>query len=118
MLVKYKQSHEKTAMGLLAFSCSDKSPLALLELVRSYEEDASKFLYLWKVEEDFVGIIGMEQLETTMCIHHIALSPSFRGEKRSYELLDETRNLLPLDLTLVGHGKTSDLLDKWNQVSI
>lgn len=116
MLVKYKQSHEKTAMGLLAFSCSDKSPLALLELVRCYEEETSKFLYLWKVDDDFVGIIGMEQLETTMLIHHIALSPSFRGEKRSYELLDETRNLLPLDFTLVGQGKTGDLLDKWNQV--
>lgn len=118
MLVKYKQSYEKTAMGLLSFSCHDKAPLALLELVRSYEEDASKFLYLWKVGEDFVGIIGMEQLDTTMFIHHIALSPSFRGEKRSYELLDEVRKLLPLDLTLAGKGKTSDLLDKWNQVAI
>lgn len=118
MLVKYKQSYEKTAMGLLAFSCSDKSPLALLDLVRSYEDDPAKFLYLWRVGEDFVGIIGMEQQETTMNIHHIALSPSFRGEKRSYELLDETRNLLPLDLTLVGRGKTGDLLDKWNQVAI
>lgn len=118
MLVKYKRSYEKTAMGLLAFSCSDKSPLSLLELVRLYDEEESKFLYLWKVGEDFVGIIGMEQQGTTMVIDHIALSPSFRGEKRSYELLDEVRNVLPLDLTLTGTGKTGDLLNKWNQLVV
>ena len=103
-------------MGLLAFSCSDKSPATLLELVRTYEDDASRLLYLWKVDEDFVGIIGMEQHGTEMVIDHIALSPSFRGEKRSYELLDEVRRLLPSDLTLTGKGKTGHLIEKWNQL--
>lgn len=117
MLVRYRRSYEKTAMGLLAYSCHDKSPRTLMELVRSYEDDPGKFLYLWRIDEDFVGIIGVERLGDNLFVRHISLNPSLRGEKRSYELLDRMRLFFPDDVRVVSQGETAGLIDKWKRLS-
>jgi len=112
MLVKYKKLNERTAMGLIAFSCEVKDPKYLLETVQAYEQEEDQRLYLYKQDEDFVGVIGFQLMDGHAELKHIALSPSFHGERMSYLLLDEAVKLLRTDITGATE-ETQRLVDKW-----
>lgn len=112
MLVKYKKMHERTAMGLIAFSCEVKDPLFLLETVQGYEQDENRRLYLYRQDDDFIGIVGFRLMDGHAELEHIALSPSFRGEKMSYELLDEAQKMLQMEIE-GGTDETKRLIEKW-----
>ncbi|MCK2157828.1 GNAT family N-acetyltransferase [Exiguobacterium sp. Helios] len=112
MLVKYKKLNERTAMGLIAFSCEVKDPKYLLETVQTYEQDENQQLYLYKQDEDFIGIIGFQLVDGHAELKHIALSPSFRGERMSYMLLDAAEKMLRTEIT-GATDETSRLVEKW-----
>lgn len=80
MLIKYKGSYEKIAMGLLAYMPDEKNVKKLQQTIRKYVEDPRWQLYLWK-EEDIVGIVGITLLEDEKVqLNHISVNPSYREE--------------------------------------
>ncbi|BBN98977.1 GNAT family N-acetyltransferase [Sporolactobacillus terrae] len=81
MLIRYKKSYEKIAMGLLSFIPSEKEIKLLLQTVQKYEEDESWQLFLWKDDEDILGVVGVHLTsEHEAVIEHISVNPSYRAE--------------------------------------
>ncbi|MGL4523228.1 MAG: GNAT family N-acetyltransferase [Bacilli bacterium] len=79
MLLKYKKAYEKIAMGLISLATHERDVKKLRELVLRYEQEPNFELFLWKVEEDFVGVIGVEHLsEEQAQVLHVGVNPSMR----------------------------------------
>ncbi len=95
MLLRYKKTYEKIAMGLLSYMPGDKNVKKLQELIHLYENEEQWQLFLWKKEEDFIGLIGIEMDEDDYTIHHLAVNPSFRGEGIGRELVSKITSLFP-----------------------
>ncbi|EPD53214.1 GNAT family N-acetyltransferase [Paenisporosarcina sp. FSL H8-0542] len=95
MLVRYKKICEKIAMGLLSFMPQEKDLKKLQETIQTYENNPNWHLFMWKKEEDFVGLIGIETTDTECLIQHITVSPSFRGEGIGKEMVSKVQNFLP-----------------------
>ena len=93
MLVRYKKSCEKIAMGLLSLMPEEKNLKTLKQTMARYAEDPEWQLYLLKVEESYVGLIGVEVSENHFTVHHISVLPSFRGEGLGHVLVAK---ILPL----------------------
>lgn len=80
MLLRYKKSFKKIAMGLLSFMPNERDLKKLQQTILVYEEQPEWQLFLWKKGEDFVGLIGIEVDEDIYTVHHISVNPSHRGE--------------------------------------
>lgn len=81
MLIKYKNSYRKIAMGLLSFMPNVKDIKLLQEIIDRYENDEDWELFLYKHKEDIIGVIGIHHLEhndAELC--HICVNPSYRDE--------------------------------------
>ena len=95
MLIRYKKSFEKIAMGLLSFMPEEKDVKKLLSTIKEYETNDNWQLYLWK-EEDILGAVGVKFDDTEAVIQHITVNPSHRKQgigKRMVEALkDELGN--------------------------
>lgn len=89
MLVRYKKSFEKIAMGLLSFMPQEKDVKRLMETIQQYEQDDNWQLFLWKKGEEYVGIVGIYAEESVATIQHITVIPSYRGEGIAIEMLQE-----------------------------
>lgn len=89
MLVRYKKSFEKIAMGLLSFMPQEKDVKRLMETIQAYEQDDNWQLYLWKKNEEYVGIVGVLAEDSVGVIQHITVVPSYRGEGVALEMLQE-----------------------------
>lgn len=94
MLVKYKKSCEKIAMGLLGLMPNERKLKKLQALIRLYEEKPERQLYLWKEEDDYVGLIGVEVEETCFVVRHIAVNPSHRGEGLGQMMTEQVQLLM------------------------
>lgn len=95
MLLRYKKTYEKIAMGLLSFMPGEKNVKKLQEAINQYETDTSWQLYLYKKEEDFIGLIGIVMGEEEYTLHHISVNPSFRGEGIGKEMVTKLQQLFP-----------------------
>lgn len=95
MLLRYKKTYEKIAMGLLSYMPSEKSVKKLQETIHIYETDANWQLYLLKKDEDFIGIIGIEMGKDEYTLHHLSVNPSFRGEGIGKEMVSKLKVLFP-----------------------
>lgn len=80
MLIRYKKTYEKIAMGLLSYMPEGKSTKMLQDKIQKYENESALELYLWKDGEDFIGLVGIEMEEDIYTLLDIAVNPSFRGE--------------------------------------
>ncbi len=87
MLLRYKKTFEKISMGLLSFMPHEKDVKKLLETIHEYETNPSWHLFLWKKEDDLVGLIGVRMDDTEAVIQHISVNPSHRGEGLGKEML-------------------------------
>lgn len=87
MLVRYKKSLEKIAMGLLSFMPQGKEVKHLMETIQQYEDTQNWMLYLWKQDEEYIGLVGMSVEDDTATIQHITVMPSYRGEGVALEML-------------------------------
>ena len=96
MLLRYKKAFEKISMGLLSFMPQEKDVKRLLETIHQYEADPNWHLFLWKKDEDFVGIIGVvvDEVKNEAVIQHISVSPSHRGEGIGREMINNLRTIL------------------------
>ena len=79
MLIKYKKSYEKFAMGLLSFMPNEKEIKTLRNTMKNYETDENLQLFLWK-DEEITGLIGIEVSPNHIEIQHISVNPSFRKQ--------------------------------------
>ena len=59
MLIRYKKTFEKIAMGLLSFMPTEKDLKKLQFTIKEYETVENLQLFLWK-EEDIIGLIGVQ----------------------------------------------------------
>lgn len=116
MLVNYTSTYQKIAMGLLSFVPELKEIDHLTEQMNWYESQESQKLLLWKDEDtdNFIGLIGLEVNDKNILIRHLVISPSFRGEKLVFELLNQLEAQYP-DSVFTGTIETSLILAKWNQ---
>lgn len=87
MLIRYKKTYEKIAMGLLSYMPGEQSVKVLQETITDYETLENWQLFLWKEEEDFVGLIGIEVEEDAYTVQHLSVNPSFRGEGIGQEMV-------------------------------
>ncbi|MEK5231307.1 GNAT family N-acetyltransferase [Lysinibacillus sp. FSL K6-0232] len=94
MLIRYKKALEKIAMGLLSFMPNEKDVKKLTETIHSYENDDHWVLYLWKKDEEYIGIVGLvTDEENNATIQHVSVVPSYRGEGVAKEMLQEVAEL-------------------------
>ncbi|AOV08102.1 GNAT family N-acetyltransferase [Sporosarcina ureilytica] len=95
MLIRYKKTYEKIAMGLLSYMPEDQSVKALQETIQQYETDDSWELYLWKDGEDFIGLLGIEMGNDVFTLQHLSVNPSFRGEGFGKEMVKAIQSRYP-----------------------
>lgn len=93
MLIRYKKAFEKIAMGLLSFMPNEKDIKKLTETIQSYETDENWILYLWKKNDEYIGIVGLVLDDTTATIQHVSVVPSYRGEGVATEMVKEVVEL-------------------------
>ncbi|MGX6442629.1 GNAT family N-acetyltransferase [Neobacillus sp. K501] len=79
MLIRYKKTFEKIAMGLLSFMPNEKDLKKLQQTIKEYETEEDLQLFLWK-EDDIIGLIGVRinNDENSVQIQHISVNPSHR----------------------------------------
>lgn len=94
MLVKYKRSCGKIAMGLLSFMPQERSLKTLRHTMLRYEENPAWQLYLLKVKESYVGLIGIEVQEDHFTVYHISILPSHRGEGHGFKMVDQLQRMM------------------------
>ncbi|WP_046173759.1 GNAT family N-acetyltransferase [Domibacillus indicus] len=111
MLIRYKKSFKKIAMGLLSYMPREKELRTLRETIEGYEADASRQLFLWRVDEDVVGVIGVAVNEAKAEILHIAVNPSFRDEGIGKEMIAAVTKLFS-DRTVVSSESTNRFFKK------
>ncbi|MET3576463.1 GNAT family N-acetyltransferase [Bhargavaea ullalensis] len=95
MLLRYKKSLEKIAMGLLSFMPEEKDLKKLKETISRYESDDRFQLFLWKQGEDYIGLIGTEIEGDAVTVHHVSVNPSHRGEGIGKAMVGKLAALLP-----------------------
>jgi riboflavin biosynthesis RibT protein len=96
MLIRYKKSFEKIAMGLLSFMPNEKDVKKLQQTMKTYETNDQWQLYLWKKEdkEDIVGVVGIQLKEGNIAeIQHISVNPSYRQEGIGKAMLKALKEL-------------------------
>ena len=121
MLIRYKKAFEKIAMGLLSFMPNEKDIKKLTETIQSYETDENWILYLWKKNDEYIGIVGLVLDNDTATIQHISVVPSYRGEGVATEMVQEVvelgryDNVLATDETRKFVQKCIDCMDDENK---
>lgn len=111
MLVKYKKSYEKFAMGLLSFMPTEKDIKKLQQTMKSYENDENMHLFLWK-DEEIIGLIGVQAVEgREFIIQHISVNPSFRHQGVGKQMVKALKGLYP-DKEFRPNEFTASFMDK------
>ncbi|TWT25761.1 GNAT family N-acetyltransferase [Planomicrobium sp. CPCC 101110] len=95
MLIKYKKSYEKIAMGLLSFMPKERTLKNLLQTMKQYNLAPDWQFYLWKYQEDIIGLIGVEVKEDFVTVQHASVNPSHRGEGVGRTMVEEIHRLMP-----------------------
>jgi len=88
-------SFKKIAMGLLSYMPNEKDLKHVQQTMQSYEELENWHLYFWKHETDFIGVIGVKEVDQTIVVQHLALNPSYRNQGIGKEILKNIQQLYP-----------------------
>ena len=94
MLVRYKKSSQKIAMGLLSLMPKEKNVKNLCQTIELYGTDPKWQLYLLKRDDAFVGLIGLEMAEDEFTIRHISVLPPFRKEGLGRYMIEKVQELM------------------------
>ncbi|TYR82539.1 GNAT family N-acetyltransferase [Priestia megaterium] len=94
MLIRYKRNHEKIAMGLLSFVPTEKDLKKLQQTIKEYEQNEQWQLYLWKQEEDIIGIIGVSIIDKNFVeIQHVSVNPSHRHQGIGKQMIKALKDM-------------------------
>ncbi|WP_210470447.1 GNAT family N-acetyltransferase [Sporosarcina sp. 6E9] len=111
MLIRYKKTYEKIAMGLLSYMPGEHSVKELQETIQMYETEDDWQLYLWKKGEDFIGLLGIEISNDAYTLHHLSVNPSFRGEGIGKAIVERIQEQFP-DKECLSTDETNDFLKR------
>ncbi|GAA5415415.1 protein RibT [Paraliobacillus ryukyuensis] len=113
MLIRYKKSLEKIAMGLLSFMPEEKDVKKLQQTIKAYEENPDWQLYLWK-EEDVIGAIGVviDDQQQALVIQHITVNPSHRDHGIGRKMVQGIKEVYQDNYTIFANDVTKDFIDK------
>jgi riboflavin biosynthesis RibT protein len=111
MLIRYKKTFEKIAMGLLSFMPNEKDLKKLQQTIKQYESEPNWLLFLWKEDEDIIGLLGGVVESNGFVIHHISVNPSHRHQGIGTRMVKELMNLYP-DKLVLSNEDTKAFLDK------
>ncbi|WP_223702458.1 GNAT family N-acetyltransferase [Sutcliffiella deserti] len=110
MLIRYKKSFEKIAMGLMSFMPTEKDLKQLQQTMKDYEEKEDWQLFLWK-QEDIIGIIGVVEEEDSFTIQHISVSPSHRKQGCGKNMVKALKETYP-NRSVLTTGFTTAFIEK------
>jgi riboflavin biosynthesis RibT protein len=111
MLLRYKKTYEKIAMGLLSYMPGEKSVKKLQETIHQYETNEDWQLYLLKQDDDFIGLAGIVLDKDSYTVMHLSVNPSFRGEGIGSKIIEKLGDLFP-DLACKGTDETESFMRK------
>ncbi|MBM7569775.1 GNAT family N-acetyltransferase [Aquibacillus albus] len=111
MLIRYKKTFEKIAMGLLSFMPEEKDVKKLQHTIKEYETNPNWFLFLWK-EEDILGAIGLQLEDDTITIQHITVNPSHRNMGIGTKMVHAVKELYKDKYQVCSNENTKNFLDK------
>lgn len=112
MLIRYKKTFEKIAMGLLSFMPNEKDIKKLQQTIKQYESDENWRLFLWKEDEDIIGLLGGIWIdESTIIIHHISVNPSHRSQGIGKNMVKALKELYP-NKHITANEETKDFFHK------
>ena len=100
MLCRYKKALEKLAMGLLSFNPEQKDLKKLRETMCCYETEETWQLYLWKQNDEYLGLIGVQHDGDVAYVQHVSVMPSHRGEgiaRRMVEAVEALPNVTRIE---------------------
>lgn len=113
MLIRYKHMFEKIAMGLMSFMPQEKDLKKLRETIKEYETNENWHLYLWKENEDIVGIIGIAiEDEQTAILQHISVNPSYRNQGLGKKMVAELNKLIGEKFEIIPNKHTRTFYEK------
>lgn len=96
MLIRYKKIFEKIAMGLLSFMPSEKDLKRLQLTIKQYETEDDWQLFLWKVDDDIIGLLGGVWIDDmSFKIQHISVNPSHRDQGIGTIMVKSFKELYP-----------------------
>lgn len=96
MLIRYKKTFEKIAMGLLSFMPTEKDLKKLQQTIKQYETDENWHLFLYKVDEDIIGLVGICQNNSDgYIVQHISVNPSYRNQGIGKSMIKTIREMFP-----------------------
>lgn len=112
MLIRYKKAFEKIAMGLLSFMPNEKDLKKLQQTMKNYETEDKWQLFLWKEEEDIIGLVGVNFTEhILMQIQHISVNPSHRHQGIGKRMVNALQEMYP-DWTASANEETAAFFEK------
>lgn len=94
MLIRYKKTFEKIAMGLLSFMPTEKELKKLQHTMKQYENEEGWQLFLWK-DEDIIGLIGTINEVDSLRIQHISVNPSHRHHGIGKKMVKALKEMYP-----------------------
>lgn len=96
MLIRYKKTFEKIAMGLLSFMPNEKDLKKLQLTMKEYETEEDWHLFLWK-EDDIIGLLGIlsHEEQNSLEIQHISVNPSHRSQGVGKKMVKALREMYP-----------------------
>ncbi|WLD91882.1 GNAT family N-acetyltransferase [Alkalihalobacillus sp. AL-G] len=112
MLIRYKRSYEKIAMGLLSFMPNEKDLKKLQQTIKQYETEDDQQLFLWKEEEDIIGIIGLQMLEGVAELQHVSVNPSHRHQGIGRKMLEAVKRIIKDEYTLIANDVTHSFYER------
>jgi riboflavin biosynthesis RibT protein len=112
MLIRYKKTFEKIAMGLLSFMPTEKDLKKLQFTIKEYETEENLQLFLWK-EEDIIGLIGvqMNDDDSSLMIQHISVNPSHRYQGVGKRMVKALKDMYP-DKAITANANTAPFVEK------
>ncbi|WP_226579491.1 GNAT family N-acetyltransferase [Halobacillus litoralis] len=116
MLIRYKKSFEKIAMGLLSFMPEVSDVRNLQEIIKEYEGNPDWQLFLWK-EEDILGAVGVRVESDRAVIQHVSVNPSHRNLGIGRKMIQSTRNFYKNQYNVCADVATESFIEKCDEES-
>jgi len=111
MLIRYKKTFEKIAMGLLSFMPNERDLKILQQTMKQYENEDNLHLFLWKEEEDIIGLMGVLFENEAIIIQHISVNPSHRHQGIGKAMVRSLHEMFP-EKSLSANENTKAFLGK------
>ncbi|MBT2656455.1 GNAT family N-acetyltransferase [Bacillus sp. ISL-18] len=112
MLIRYKKTFEKIAMGLLSFMPDEKDLKKLQLTMKEYETEENWQLFLWK-EEDIIGLLGVlfDHPGNQIIIQHISVNPSHRFQGIGKKMVRALKEMYA-DKVIISNENTAPFIEK------